>query len=275
MPVAVTLGYLYWSKGTVNWPLGCFALLIMVLFQAAGNTWSDYFDYKRGVDADDTFGVRTLTDGRFMPSEIYRLAWTLLAISALAGLALTLLTGWPTLCLGFIGVLLTMAYPPLKYCAWGDVVIFLTYALLPTLGTAFVATGRFYTDVLWLVLPVGLITVAILHANNTRDIATDRRAHISTLAMKLGEPISIRLYNFEILFPFLWIAGCAVSGLFPWWTFLAFLALVPAISNVRMACRLRIEGAQAIAQLDEMTAKLQLLFSLLCTFSFLLTAWLS
>ena len=275
MPVAVTLGYLYWSQGDVNWPVGLFTLFIMVLFQAAGNTWSDYFDYKRGVDAVDTFGVHTLTGGQFAPSEIYGLAWGLLATSVLAGLVLAGLSGWPVLCLGAIGLLLTMAYPPLKYCAWGDAVIFLTYALLPALGTSWVATGRFCLEVLWLTVPVGLITVAILHANNTRDIPTDRRARITTLAMKLGERLSLSLYRFEVLFPFLWLVGCAFTGVFPWWTLLVLPALLPAMGNVRMTRSVESEGMQAIARLDELTAKLQLLFSMLFTMSFLLATWLS
>ena len=44
MPVLVTLGYLYWSQGGINWPIGLFAIINVVLFHAVGNTWSDYRD---------------------------------------------------------------------------------------------------------------------------------------------------------------------------------------------------------------------------------------
>ena len=83
MPVIVTLGYLFWSGADVNWTNGIWALLNIIVFHAAGNTWSDYFDYRTGVDAADTFGVHTLTDGQFTPREIYRLALGLL-MAALA-----------------------------------------------------------------------------------------------------------------------------------------------------------------------------------------------
>lgn len=59
-----------------------------------------------------------------------------------------------------------------------------------------------FRDVLWVAVPVGLITVAILHANNTRDIRTDSRADIRTLAMKLGGKMSMYVYCAEILLLF-------------------------------------------------------------------------
>ena len=235
MPVVVTLAYLYWMQQDINWVNGIWALLNIVVFHAAGNTWSDYFDYKHKVDARDTFGAKTLTDGMFAPREIY----------------------------GF------------KYRALGDVVIFLAYALLPTLGTCYVATGVVDWNVLWIALPVGLITVAILHANNTRDMRTDARAEIQTLAMKLGGKASMYVYCAEVLFPFGWIAGLIAAGTLPLWTLLVMPALVPAIGNVRVVSRFPGKGESAIAGLDEMTAKLQLLFSLLFTLSFVVAGLLS
>ncbi len=243
MPVVVTLAYLYWMQQDINWVNGIWALLNIVVFHAAGNTWSDYFDYKHKVDARDTFGAKTLTDGMFAPREIYGLSMALLAVALVAGVGL--------------------------------LVIFLAYALLPTLGTCYVATGVVDWNVLWIALPVGLITVAILHANNTRDMRTDARAEIQTLAMKLGGKASMYVYCAEVLFPFGWIAGLIAAGTLPLWTLLVMPALVPAIGNVRVVSRFPGKGESAIAGLDEMTAKLQLLFSLLFTLSFVVAGLLS
>lgn len=270
MPVAVTLAYLYWAGYEVNWINGVWALLNIIVFHAAGNTWSDYFDYKHRVDREDTHGVRTLTGGLFRPQEIYRLSLSLLAVALIAGIGLLLRTGLPLLYIGIGGAACTLFYPTLKYRALGDVVIFIAYALLPMLGTAYVATGVTDWNTMWAGVPVGLITVAILHANNTRDIETDVRADISTLAMTLGGRASMYLYCAEVLFPFGWIAGCAAGGLFPWWTMLVWIALVPALGNVRMMSRYPVLGMEGISRLDELTAKLQLMFSLLFTLSFVL-----
>lgn len=272
MPVVVTLAYLFWMKEDVDWVNGVWALLNIVIFHAAGNTWSDYYDYKRGVDAKDTFGAKTLTDGMFTPKEIYRLSLGLLIVALAGGVGLLLRTGLPLLYIGLGGAACSLLYPVLKYNALGDVVIFMAYALLPTLGTAYVATGLIYWDVMWIAIPVGLITVAILHANNTRDIQTDARAGIKTLAMKLGEKTSVILYCIETLFPFGWIIGCAVTGTFPWWSLLVLPVLIPAMQNI---LRYPVKGASAIIHLDEQTAKLQLLFSWAFALSFFIAGWLS
>ncbi|WP_307759221.1 UbiA family prenyltransferase [uncultured Mediterranea sp.] len=275
MPVAVTLAFLYWMQQDVNWTNGVWALLNIIVFHAAGNTWSDYFDYKHRVDREDTHGVRTLTGGLFRPQEIFRLSLSLLVVALVAGIGLLVRTGLPLLYIGIGGAACTLLYPALKYRALGDVVIFVAYALLPMLGTAYVATGVMDWTTMWAGVPVGLITVAILHANNTRDITTDVRADIRTLAMTVGAQASMAVYYVEVLFPFVWIAGCAAAGIFPWWTLLVLPALVPAVGNVRLMSSYSVRGMEGISRLDELTAKLQLLFSLLLTLSFVLARVLS
>ena len=68
------------------------ALIGMILFHLTGNVWSDYFDFKKKVDAEDTFGAKTLTTGMFQPAEILRLAIVLLCLSVVCGLGLFAVT---------------------------------------------------------------------------------------------------------------------------------------------------------------------------------------
>ena len=268
MPVVATLGYLFATHDNVNWVNGVWALVNIIVFHAAGNTWSDYFDYKREVDAGDTFGVRTMTTEQFTPKEIYRLSVVLLAVALLGGVGLLLRTGLPLLYVGVGGLLCSVLYPPLKYKACGDYVIFMAYALLPTIGTVYATTLHFDWRVLYIAVPIGLITVAILHCNNLRDIETDRRVHISTPAMQMGGRASVWVYCFEVLFPFVWLSGCVVGGVLPAWCLLAWVAALPALRNARVAVGYFKQGTAAIATLDEGTAKLQLAFSLMLMVSF-------
>ena len=272
MPVAVTIAYLFWRGMEIDWLSGVWAIINVVVFHAAGNVWSDYFDYRKGVDAEDTFGAKTMTSGEFTPREMLNLAIGLLLAALAMGVGLMLRAGLPLLWFGVAGALTVVLYPRLKYSALGDVDIMLAYALLPTLGTSFVATGCLQWEALWIALPVGLITVAILHSNNTRDIATDNRAKISTLAMNLGRNASKWLYAAEVLLPFAWVAGCAFAGVFPLWTLLTLPAVVPAWMGARDMLRHDEQSAETIATLDERTAKLQLMFSLLFTVSFIVAS---
>lgn len=278
MPVIATLGYVFWKSSEtpleINWIFGIWALVNIVVFHAAGNTWSDYFDYKKKVDAEDTFGVKTLTSGMFTPQEIKRLSIGLLVVAIAGGIALLALTGLPLLWIGIGGIICTVFYPALKYRALGDLVIFMAYALLPILGTTFVTTEEILPEALWLSVPIGLITVAILHANNTRDIATDKRADIHTFAMEIGKKASRLIYYAEIIVPFIWIAACVAAGVLPVWNLLTLIALFPAYGNLVMMHKAKTDGMAAISTLDVMTAQLQMIFSALLTISFILAYFL-
>lgn len=262
MPVFVSMMFL-WSQGyEVSWRLGIMTLVNIILVHAAGNVWSDYHDYKRGVDAADTFGVRILTDKQFTPKEVLSLSIILQVAAVLMGLLMVYLTGITLLWFGLAGIALSLLYPPLKYAALGDLVIMACYALLPMLGTTFICSGNVVPQVLWLAVPVGSITVAILHANNARDIETDRRAHISTFAMLTGRPAAINVYLFEMLLPYCWLLIIALLGKVSPWTLTTFITLPIALGNCKKMLSCKTEGIKAIATLDEATAKLQLAFSL-------------
>ena len=267
MPIIVTLAFLFFRGSEMNWLYGLWTLIGMILFHLTGNVWSDYFDYKKKVDSDDTFGAKTMTTGMFQPEEIKKLAIFLFVISAICGLGLVVVTGLPLLYIGIVGAVFTLLYPVLKYNALGDLDILLTFAFLPTLGTSYAVTGAIYWNVLWIALPVGLITDGILHSNNTRDVVTDKRAGITTMAMGIGAKASVGLYVFEILFPYLWVGVCSVIGIMPLTAFAIILTLPIAITCVKTMMRSLTEGFGVIAELDMKTAQLQLAFSLLLTIS--------
>lgn len=269
MPIIVTLAFLFYKGSEINWLYGVWTLIGMLLFHMTGNVWSDYFDFRKKVDADDTFGAKTLTTGMFKPEEIKRLAIGLLIVSVACGLGLFAVTGLPLLWIGLAGVLCTLLYPVLKFNALGDLDILLAFAFLPTLGTSYAVTGAIDWSVLWIALPVGLITDGILHSNNTRDVITDKRAGITTMAMGLGNRFSAWLYGFEVIFPFIWVGVCSIIGIMPLTTLAIFLTLPIAIACAQTMMHSLTGGAGVISDLDVRTANLQLMFSALLTIAFI------
>jgi len=267
MPIIVTLAYLFWTGAEINWLLGLWTLVGMILFHLTGNVWSDYFDFRKKVDAEDTFGAKTLTTGMFQPEEIKKLAIGLLVVSVACGLGLFAVTGLPLLWIGLAGVACTLLYPMLKFNALGDLDIVMAFAFLPTLGTSYAVTGAIDWNVLLIALPVGLITDGILHSNNIRDMRTDRRAGIRTMAMGMGLQAATCLYCFEMIFPYVWIAILSMMGVLPVYTVAVFLTLVLAISNAKIMKNSVEGGVEMIADLDVKTANLQLFFSVLLALS--------
>lgn len=280
MPVIVSTAYVYWKfrngagavDGFVLWP-AIAALALMVLLHAAGNTWSDWFDFRKGVDAKDTFGATSLTSGMFTPREIMVISIVILAVCAGGGTALVLYAGLPLLWIGLGGLACLLVYPLMKYHAAGDIAIFLAFGILPALGTEYVATGEMGVDVLWPAIPVSLITVAILHANNTRDTATDIRSQIRTIPITFGVKAARIIYYMEIAVPFIWIAVCPAVGRLPWWSLIALIAVIPAVKAIRVMAGSRTAGLSTVRALDAMTARLQAVFSLLLTISLVIAAF--
>lgn len=274
MPIIATLAFLFWTNAEINWLYGVWALVGMLLFHMTGNTWSDYFDYKKKVDADDTFGAKTLTTGMFQPEEIKKLAIGLLAASLICGIGLLLVTGLPLLWIGLAGAVLTLAYPYLKFNALGDLDILLTFAFLPTIGTSYVATGAIDWSVLLIALPIGLITDGILHSNNTRDMKTDKRAGINTMAMSLGPKSAAALYAFEVTFPYLWVGICSIFGFLPLHTIIVFMTLPVALGCAKTMVHGVKDKIELIADMDVRTANLQLMFSVLLSIAFVLARFI-
>ena len=267
MPVVVTTAYLAWifEVSLISWLNAVLALAGIVFFHAGGNVLSDWADYRSGVDNENAFAVPNLVFHKFKSEEYLKFGAILLAIGVVIGLVLVLRAGWPLLALGCLGALLTVGYSFLKYRALGDLTIFLNFSILPILGTTYVAIGSFYWDALALALPIGLITVAVLHANNTVDIESDKKAGIKTFAMLLGVKTSAKLYVAYMIIPFICVFGAALVGRLPWLSLLCFVALVPAVGNIRAARQYVAKGKDALMGLDQKTAQLQLVFSVLLT----------
>ncbi len=88
----------------------------------------------------------------------------------------------------------TAAPTEFKYRALGDLTVFLAFGVGITVGSYVVQTGALSWTPAVYGVPIALLIWAILHANNLRDIETDQRAKITTMAILLGPGRSRILY---------------------------------------------------------------------------------
>jgi len=258
MSVLVTAAGLFSLGYAVNWWLTIWATIGIMIFHAAENVLSDFYDFRKGVDREDTFGSVTLTSGSLTAEQVWRFGWTLTALAVANGLIMAWVSGPQLLIYGGIGAVLAVCYPWLKYHALGDVDIFLEYGVLPALGTSFFVTGALQVEALWFVLAFVTITNGVLHANNTRDVVPDRRANITTVPMLIGKKASVLLYDVMVLLPAVWVALCCAIQRLPWLCLLQLATIALALPNCRQMHRFLTDD-QAINDLDERTAKLQLI----------------
>jgi len=235
----------------------------VVVLHSAGNVLSDWFDYKSGVDNENAFAVPNLVFHHFEPKEYLNFSIILFVAGVLIGVSIALLSGPVLWIIGGVGVLLTILYSFLKYHALGDLDIFIIFGVLPVIGTAYAVTGVLHWDALVLSLPIGIITVSVLHANNTVDIVSDGAAGIKTFAMLIGGKASSILYSVYMVIPFLCVIGAVAVGRLHPMALLCLVAAIPAWKNLKQACGYDKLGIEALKGLDQGSAKLQMAFSVL------------
>jgi 1,4-dihydroxy-2-naphthoate octaprenyltransferase len=241
------------------------ALLGALLVHAGVNVLSDYSDYRRGADTWTVLGSsRVLVDGWLTPRAVLRYGLLLLALGGTVGGALAALRGLPVLWLGLAGGLLGVGYTwrplGLKYRALGDVAVFLAFGPLMVLGAYYVQAQTLDVAPALAAIPLGLLTVAVLHGNNFRDAGEDGRSGYVTVAQLLGPRGSSVYYLVLVAGAYLAVAALIAAGLLSAWSLLAALSLPLAWRNVRIAFRpVRV----AFSFLDLLTAQLHLVFGLL------------
>jgi 1,4-dihydroxy-2-naphthoate octaprenyltransferase len=202
------------AAGEVIWWRFVAALLVAAGLQVGVNLANDYFDGTRGVDTRDRVGPPRLTQsGAASPRAVLLAALASIAVAGFSGLSLALATR-PVLILivGGLAILAALLYSggprPYAGLGLGEVMVFLFFGLLATCGTTFVMVETVPSSSWWCGATMGLLAVAILEANNIRDIETDAAAGKRTLAVRIGGRHARALYGTLVVGAF----GAIVAG---------------------------------------------------------------
>lgn len=182
-------------------------LVAALLVHSGANLANSYFDYKNSVDMPEYADDRTILDSILTPGKTLKLSIIFIFISCVLGIYLTVKNQVPLmLALGAVGVFLAWFYTAgnihYKYRALGEIGIFISFGPLIVIGTALIQTGKILPTAFFASIPLGLLIVAILYANNMRDMHYDSKKNIKTLAHILGEDKSIYLYKMLVIFAY-------------------------------------------------------------------------
>ena len=104
--------------------------------------------------------------------------------------------------------------------------VFVFFGLVAVLGTQYVQEERLTLVGLYAACGIGALACAILVANNLRDIPTDTVAGKMTLAVRLGDRATRRLYMILVAAALVLAVRVAIDS--TWWGLLALTFLAPA-----------------------------------------------
>ena len=243
--------------------VGVATLVAALLIQIATNLANDLFDFRKGADTAERVGpVRVVQAGWIPPAAVARATAATLALATAIGAWLVTVGGWPILAVGVVSLVCAIAYTggpwPIAYHGLGEVFVFLFFGVVAVNGTAYLQTGGTGTVALVASASVGFLAAAILVVNNLRDVATDRRAHKRTLAVRIGERATRGLYAALVVAAF--AAAVSIAGIGPRGA--AGVVFAVPLAAYEIASLGRRDGAALNASLAG-TARLHIVFGVL------------
>ncbi len=205
------------------------AAVVAVLLQVGVNYANDYSDGIRGTDDNRVGPLRLTGSGAARARDVKYAAFACFGLAMAAGALLVLLSqAWFLLLVGIGCIAAAWGYTggknPYGYLGLGDIFVFVFFGLVATLGTTYTQAGQLSAPAWIGAISTGLISMALLMANNVRDIPTDREAGKLTLAVRLGDTPArisyVMMLAAAVLLPLFLIDG------YPW--VLLVLLLIPA-----------------------------------------------
>jgi 1,4-dihydroxy-2-naphthoate polyprenyltransferase len=260
------------AVGSANIGRALLALVVSLALQVGVNYANDYSDGVRGTDEVRVGPVRLVGQKLASPAAVKRAALLSLVVAAAAGLVLALMTSLWLLAVGAAAIAAAWFYTggprPYGYAGLGEAFVFVFFGLVAVIGTTFVQIERVALLSVVVSVPVGLLAVALLVVNNLRDIPGDTVAGKRTLAVRVGDASTRKLYCACVLLTLGAVPVTAVvDGGHPF-AVLALASGAVAISPLRQVIR-GAAGRELISVLGA-TGKVQLAFGALLSLGLLL-----
>jgi len=190
-PVALGTAVAYNTLG-YNLAIALLCLAVAVFLQVGVNYANDYSDGVRGTDRYRVGPSRLTGSGAAKPRTVLTVALVFFGLGAAAGLAVVILSGiWWLLAIGAVALVAAWFYTggtkPYGYAGLGELVAFVFFGLVATVGTTYVQIQQRPLEA-WLAgVIAGLFAAAILLVNNIRDREQDAVVAKKTLAVRLGD----------------------------------------------------------------------------------------
>ncbi|HET7628939.1 MAG TPA: 1,4-dihydroxy-2-naphthoate polyprenyltransferase [Bacillales bacterium] len=265
------------SFGTIDIPLFLAMLAASLLIQSATNMFNEYYDYKLGLDTENSVGIGgTIVRDGVKAETVLTLAFAFFGAALLIGVYICAQTSWWLALIGSVcmaaGYFYTGGPYPIAYTPFGELVSGLFMGLVIILISFYIQTGTITINSVLLAVPIAILVGGILLANNIRDLDGDKEKGRRTLAILFGRNKAILLLAAMFGFSYMWITVLILLGLASPWL-LVVLASIPKAVQATRLFKGRTISVQMMPAMKA-TAQMHTLFGLLLTLGLVVDHWL-
>ncbi|AIW31736.1 MULTISPECIES: 1,4-dihydroxy-2-naphthoate polyprenyltransferase [Bacillus] len=220
-----------------------FLLFLAMLFsclwiQIATNLFNEYYDFKRGLDTEDSVGIGgAIVRHGMKPKTILQLALGSYAIALVLGVYICMSSSWWLAAIGLAGMLIGYLYTggplPIAYTPFGELFSGICMGSVFVLISFFIQTGRINEQSILISIPIAILVGAINLSNNIRDIEEDKKGGRKTLAILMGHRGAVMILAASFAIAYIWIIGLVIMGYTSPWLFLVFLSVPKPVQAVK------------------------------------------
>ena len=225
------------TYGKIHFPLFFAMLIASVFIQMATNMFNEYYDFKRGLDTEQSIGIGgTIVRNGVKPKTVLNLAFMLYGISVLIGVYICMETSWMLAVVGVLSMMVGYFYTggpyPIAYTPFGELFSGVVMGMLLILIAFYIQTETVTTEAVLLSIPSMLLVAGIMLANNIRDLEGDKEGGRKTLAILVGRSNAITILMLFFIISYGWIIAMILFGHLTPWALLVFLSVKKPIGAI-------------------------------------------
>ena len=224
---------------TIHFGLFFAMLIASMLIQAATNMFNEYYDYKLGLDNEESVGIGgTIVRHGVAPKTIMIIALSFYAIAMLLGVYICAMSSWWLVAVGLVCMLIGYLYTggpyPIAYSPFGELVSGAVMGMGIVLIAFFIQTGDVTLDAVLISVPSMILVGGIMLSNNIRDIVGDTEGGRKTMAILVGRHNAISVLAAFFIVSYLWIIILVIIGHLTPWALLILLSVKKPIQAVKL-----------------------------------------
>lgn len=224
--------------GNINWFLFAAMLIASMLIQAATNMFNEYYDFKLGLDTDESVGIGgTIVRDGVNPKTVRNLAFLFYGIAIILGIYICVESSWWIAIIGLacmaIGYLYTGGPLPISYTPLGELFSGVLMGTVIIAITYFIQTLSLTANVIWISIPLTIFIGSINLSNNIRDRDGDKIGGRKTIAVLIGREKSITLLAILFIIAYAITLILILLNILPIWSFITFFSGFLAFSVIK------------------------------------------